>query len=143
MSAISNKTMMILGVTGSVGEQAVDVARKNGVRVTGISARSNVERTEALAREFGVEYCAMADERAAADLKVRLSDTSIKVLAGGSGDGCSLRLCTVDTVKRSDRFRHHEVDATDYRSRSAEGRICHWRREDRRDALHRQHAGRS
>ena len=85
MSAISNKTMMILGVTGSVGEQAVDVARKNGVRVTGISARSNVERTEALAREFGVEYCAMADERAAADLKVRLSDTSIKVLAGEAG----------------------------------------------------------
>ena len=85
MSAISNKTMMILGVTGSVGEQAVDVARKNGVRVTGISARSNVERTEALAREFGVEYCAMADERAAADLKARLSDTSIKVLAGEAG----------------------------------------------------------
>lgn len=77
--------MMILGVTGSVGEQAVDVARKNGVRVTGISARSNVERTEALAREFGVEYCAMADERAAADLKARLSDTSIKVLAGEAG----------------------------------------------------------
>ena len=85
MSAISNKTMMILGVTGSVGEQAVDVARKNGVRVTGISARSNVERTEELAREFGVEYCAMADESAAADLKARLSDTSIKVLAGEAG----------------------------------------------------------
>ena len=85
MSAISNKTMMILGVTGSVGEQAVDVARKNGVRVTGISARSNVERTEELAREFGVEYCAMADESAAADLKARLSDTSIKVLVGEAG----------------------------------------------------------
>ena len=85
MSAISNKTMMILGVTGSVGEQAVDVARKNGVRVTGISARSNVARTEALAREFGVEYCAMADEGAAAELKARLSDTSIKVLAGEAG----------------------------------------------------------
>ena len=85
MSDISNKSMMILGVTGSVGEQAVDVARKNGVRVTGISARSNVERTEALAREFGVEYCAMADERAAKDLRERLSDTSIKVLAGEAG----------------------------------------------------------
>ncbi len=77
--------MMILGVTGSVGEQAVDVARANGVRVTGISARSNVKRTEELAREFGVEYCAMADERAAKDLRDRLSDTSVKVLAGERG----------------------------------------------------------
>ena len=85
MSDISNKSMMILGVTGSVGEQAVDVARANGVRVTGISARSNVKRTEELAREFGVEYCAMADERAAKDLRDRLSDTSVKVLAGETG----------------------------------------------------------
>ena len=85
MSYISNKSMMILGVTGSVGEQAVDVARKNNVRVTGISARSNVKRTEELAREFGVEYCAMADERAANDLRERLSDTSVKVLSGESG----------------------------------------------------------
>ena len=68
MSDISNKTMMILGVSGSVGEQAVDVARKNRVRLTGISARSNVKRAEELAREFGVEYCAMADESAAAEL---------------------------------------------------------------------------
>ena len=85
MSDISNKTMMILGVTGSVGEQAVDVARANGVRVTGISAKSNVKRVEELAREFGVEYCAMADERAAKDLRDRLSDTSIKVLSGEMG----------------------------------------------------------
>lgn len=85
MSDISNKSMMILGVTGSVGEQAVDVARANNVRVTGISARSNVKRTEELAREFGVEYCAMADERAAKDLRDRLSDTSVKVLAGEAG----------------------------------------------------------
>ena len=77
--------MMILGVTGSVGEQAVDVARANGVRVTGISARSNVKRTEELAREFGVEYCAMADERAAKELRERLSDTSVRVLAGEAG----------------------------------------------------------
>ena len=77
--------MMILGVTGSVGEQAVDVARANGVRVTGISARSNVKRTEELAREFGVEYCAMADERAAKDLRERLSDTSVRVLSGEEG----------------------------------------------------------
>ena len=77
--------MMILGTTGSVGEQAVDVARENGVRLTGISANKNVTRTEEIAREFNVEFCAMADEYAAKELRQRLSDTDIKVLAGEEG----------------------------------------------------------
>ncbi len=79
------KRMMILGTTGSVGEQAVDVARATGARVTGISANSNVKRTEEIAREFGVEFCAMADEAAAGELRTRLADTSVKVFAGESG----------------------------------------------------------
>lgn len=77
--------MMILGTTGSVGEQAVDVARANNVELTGISANSNVKRTEQIAREFGVKLCAMADERAAKDLRERLSDTDVKVLSGEDG----------------------------------------------------------
>ncbi len=77
--------MMILGTTGSVGEQAVDVARENGVTLTGISANKNVKRTEEIAREFGVEFCAMADEDAAKELRLSLSDTNIKVLAGEDG----------------------------------------------------------
>ena len=85
MSDIQNKRMMILGTTGSVGEQAVDVARANKVELTGISANSNVKRTEQIAREFGVKMCAMADESAAKDLKERLADTGIKVLAGEDG----------------------------------------------------------
>ena len=85
MSDIQNKRMMILGTTGSVGEQAVDVARANKVELTGISANSNVKRTEQIAREFGVKMCAMADESAAKDLRVRLADTSIKVFSGESG----------------------------------------------------------
>ena len=85
MSDIKSKRMMILGTTGSVGEQAVDVARANGVRVTGISANSNVKRTEEIAREFGVEFCAMADGSAAKDLRERLADTDIKVFSGEAG----------------------------------------------------------
>ena len=77
--------MMILGVSGSVGEQALDVARQNKVKLTGISARSNLKRAEEVAREFGVRFCAMADERAAAELRVRLADTSVKVLSGEGG----------------------------------------------------------
>ncbi len=77
--------MMILGATGSVGEQAIDVARANGVRVTGISANANVKRTEEIAREFNVEFCAMADAAAAKDLREQLADTDIKVFAGEGG----------------------------------------------------------
>ena len=82
---MKNKTMIILGSTGSVGEQAIDVARRDGVRVSAISAHSNVKRVEEQAREFGVSFCAMSDEAAAKDLRVRLADTDIKVFSGSDG----------------------------------------------------------
>jgi 1-deoxy-D-xylulose-5-phosphate reductoisomerase len=85
MSQNDRKRMLILGATGSVGEQAIDVARKEGARLTGISANKNVLRTEEIAREFDCEYCVMADESAASELKVRLADTSTRVLSGESG----------------------------------------------------------
>ena len=56
--------MIILGATGSVGQQAADVARMHGVRVDAISARTSVAETEALVREFLPASCAMADENA-------------------------------------------------------------------------------
>ena len=79
------KEMIILGSTGSVGEQAIDVARFEGARVSAISAHSNVKRVEEQAREFSVDYCAMADEKAAAELKIKLADTKTKVLSGTDG----------------------------------------------------------
>ncbi len=82
---MKEKTMIILGSTGSVGEQAIDVARRDGVRVSALCAYSNAKRVEEQAREFCVDYCAMADERAAAELKLRLADTDIKVLSGNEG----------------------------------------------------------
>jgi len=75
----------ILGSTGSVGEQAIDVAVKNGIRVNCLSANRNASRVEAQARALGVAACAMADEAAAKDLRVRLADTGIKVYAGMEG----------------------------------------------------------
>ncbi|MBE6596799.1 MAG: 1-deoxy-D-xylulose-5-phosphate reductoisomerase [Ruminococcaceae bacterium] len=94
---MSEKRMMILGVTGSVGEQAVDVARKNNVRVTGISANKNIKRAEELAREFSVEYCAIADEAAAKELSLCLADTNTKVLSGSDGI-CNMILNTKNDV---------------------------------------------
>ncbi len=77
--------MIVLGSTGSVGEQAIDVAQKLGVSVNAISAHKNSKRVEEQAREFGVFACAMSDEAAAADLKVRLADTNTRVYAGTEG----------------------------------------------------------
>ena len=76
---------MILGSTGSVGEQAIDVAEKFGVEVDAISAHKNVKRVEEQARRFGVKACAMSDPDAAKDLKERLKDTDIKVYAQTEG----------------------------------------------------------
>lgn len=97
MSEIKNKRMMILGTTGSVGEQAVDVARAGNVTVTGISANKNAKRTEEIAREFNVQFCAMADEEAAKELKTRLADTKTKVLSGEAGI-CEMILSTENDV---------------------------------------------
>lgn len=77
--------VLILGSTGSVGEQAIDVARQTGAKVTGLCANSNAKRVEEQAREFGVRACAMADPAAADELKVLLADTDIKVYGGEEG----------------------------------------------------------
>ena len=78
-------SMMILGSTGSVGEQAIDIAEKFGVTVDAISAHKNVKRAEEQARRFKVKACAMSDLAAAKDLKNRLKDTDIKVYAKTEG----------------------------------------------------------
>ena len=79
------KNIAVLGSTGSVGEQALDVADKFGLHVSSVSANTNSKRVEEQARKFSLSSVAMADERAAADLRVRLADTGVKVYAGESG----------------------------------------------------------
>ena len=79
------KTVAILGATGSVGEQALSVAEARGYRVNYMSAGKNAGRAEQLARRFCPTRIAMADESAGKDLRVRLSDTDIKVLIGAEG----------------------------------------------------------
>lgn len=81
----SRDSIIILGSTGSVGEQALDVARFENKKVSAISANTNVKRAEEQARQFSVDFCAMSDEAAAADLKVRLADTNVKVFSGEMG----------------------------------------------------------
>ena len=95
------KKISVLGSTGSVGEQALDVARASSYRVTSISANKNVKRVEEQAREFGVSAVAMADENAANELKLRLADTSIKVYSGEAGICRMIADDTAETVVNS------------------------------------------
>ena len=95
------KRISVLGSTGSVGEQALDVARASSYRVTSISANKNVKRVEEQAREFGVSAVAMADENAANELKLRLADTSVKVYGGDEGICRMIAEDTAETVVNS------------------------------------------
>ena len=81
----TQKNIAILGSTGSVGEQAIDVAEKMNMRVSSISANRSFLRAEEQARRLKVRSIAMADESAAEELRVRLADTDIKVYAGDAG----------------------------------------------------------
>ncbi len=80
-----NKKIAVLGSTGSVGEQVLDVAHQCHMQVIAISANRNAKRVEEQAREFGVQAVAMADVKAAAALKLRLADTDIRVYSGSDG----------------------------------------------------------
>ena len=99
---MSVKNIAVLGSTGSVGEQALDVAAKQGFRVSAISANKNFLRVEEQARKFKVSAVAMADEAAAKELKTRLADTSVRVFGGESGIcemiGAEKRDCTVNSI---------------------------------------------
>ena len=75
----------MLGATGSVGMQALDVAEKRGFRVDFVSANKSVKETEAIVRKFSPRFVAMADEASASDLKIRLSDLDVNVLSGDEG----------------------------------------------------------
>ena len=72
------KNIIILGASGSVGRQALDVARARGYKIDAISVGSNIIEAERAAREFNPRVVAVADETAAADLKLRLSDTAVR-----------------------------------------------------------------
>lgn len=89
------KKLAILGSTGSIGTQALEVCRKNGYAVAALAAHSNTALLERQVREFSVPVAAISDKSAYSDLKLRLADTPVRILAGEEGvcetaslDGC-------------------------------------------------------
>ena len=93
------KKLIILGSTGSIGTQALDIARANPDKYTivGLAAGSNAELLEKQAREFGVKAVALFDTKAADELKIKLADTNIKVFCGADGV-CELATLDCDVV---------------------------------------------
>lgn len=75
-------TISILGSTGSIGRQTLEVAEDMGLKIAALTAHSSVERMEEQVRRFAPRFAVMTDEAAAKDLAVRLADTDTKVLAG-------------------------------------------------------------
>ena len=91
------RSLIVLGSTGSVGKQALDVAKKEGHRVSAVSANRDIKQVEEQVRFFKCEACALADEKAAAELKIKLSDTGVKVYAGALGIDEMIRQSDADT----------------------------------------------
>ncbi|MCH4039832.1 MAG: 1-deoxy-D-xylulose-5-phosphate reductoisomerase [Eubacteriales bacterium] len=88
------KHIAVLGSTGSIGTQTLDVVRMHGdqMKITGLACGRSVGLMEKQAREFRPEICAVYDEAAAEELKVRLADTEIRVVSGMDGliEMCSM-----------------------------------------------------
>ncbi len=81
-----NKRLIILGSTGSIGTQALEVARDNkDIEIVGLAAKGSVDLVEKQVREFNPKYVAMYDESAAAALKERLVDLPVAVYSGMDG----------------------------------------------------------
>ncbi|MBQ9982406.1 MAG: 1-deoxy-D-xylulose-5-phosphate reductoisomerase [Oscillospiraceae bacterium] len=90
------KKVSILGSTGSIGLQALDVAKKHKLEVQAIAANSSYKVLEEQAREFSPEYVCIFDEKYYKELKNSLADTNVKVLSGMDG------LCAISSDSKTD-----------------------------------------
>ena len=92
------RTLSILGSTGSIGRQTLEVAEACGHRVAALTVNRSVDLAEQQARKFRPQLVAAADEKAAEDLRARLADTPVRVLGGREGILEAARLAEADTV---------------------------------------------
>lgn len=92
------KNISILGSTGSIGKQTLDVAKNLGLNVLGLSANTNIGTLEMQAREFKPKFVAVKDTKLAKDLELKLADTNTKVLGGEEGIIEIATINEVDTV---------------------------------------------
>lgn len=90
------QVVSILGSTGSIGRQTLDVIDHLPIRVAALTANRDVARMEAQCRKYRPRLAVMADEAAALDLKTRLADTEVQVAAGLDA------ICQAATLEEAD-----------------------------------------
>ena len=92
------RRISLLGSTGSIGTQSLDVISACGMTVAALTANRDVARMEEQARRFRPELAVMMDRDAASDLRVRLADTDIRVASGPEGLEEAAAIPSADTV---------------------------------------------
>ena len=93
---IKTKRLVLLGSTGSIGTQALEVAEKLHFPVVALAANRQADLLETQIRRYKPRYAALRDEAAAAELKVRVADLPVQVLAGEEG------LCALAALSEAD-----------------------------------------
>ncbi|MBQ9946737.1 MAG: 1-deoxy-D-xylulose-5-phosphate reductoisomerase [Clostridia bacterium] len=92
------KSIAVLGSTGSIGVQSLDVAEKSGYEVKALTANRDFRKLEEQIRKFKPECAALSDVAAAAELRLRVKDTSTKVYSGIEGVTYCAEKTDADTV---------------------------------------------
>ena len=92
------RSIALLGSTGSIGRQTLEVARELGLSVAALTANKSVDLIEQQAREFCPRLAVLYDEDAARELRARLSDTNTQVLSGMEGLLAAATADDADTV---------------------------------------------
>ena len=92
------RSIALLGSTGSIGRQTLEVARELGLSVAALTANKSVDLIEQQAREFCPRLAVLYDEAAAAELRERLRDTKTQVLSGMEGLLAAATAEDADTV---------------------------------------------
>ena len=92
------RSIALLGSTGSIGRQTLEVARELGLSVAALTANKSVDLIEQQAREFCPRLAVLYDEDAANELRARLSDTNTQVLSGMEGLLAAATADDADTV---------------------------------------------
>ncbi len=90
------KNISILGSTGSIGTQALEVARMHNLKVVGLAAHSNADKLLEQIKEFSPRYVCIFDDDSAVYLKEKLADTDVEVYSGMDG------LCRIASLKEAD-----------------------------------------
>ena len=92
------ESVAVLGSTGSIGVQTLDICRKLNIRVDALSAGGNTDILEKQIREFRPSFCGVADEKRGRELSVSVSDTGTKVIYGERAAREIASLSSADTV---------------------------------------------